>query len=156
MSQSSFRCASPGAFDLRLIAIREREYEAKDLVEIALPPPMIVAFERHQRRVRNALGDELSASVSPGAVAPSMRHKKRPAEGCSSTPTIQCTKSADDPPSVGTRNTQADAPRVNQAMAALPVAYREVLVLRELEHLRDRPHRRHPRRYDDVAPVPRP
>ena len=38
---------------------------------------------------------------------------------------------ADEPPSVAVRN--ADRLRINEAIAALPVAYREVLVLRELE-----------------------
>lgn len=38
---------------------------------------------------------------------------------------------ADEPPAVAVRN--ADRQRINAAIAALPVAYREVLVLRELE-----------------------
>ena len=40
---------------------------------------------------------------------------------------------ADEPPAVAVRN--ADRLRINEAIAALPVVYREVLVLRELEDL---------------------
>ena len=40
---------------------------------------------------------------------------------------------ADEPPAVAMR--KADRLQINQAIAALPVAYREVLVLRELEDL---------------------
>ena len=40
---------------------------------------------------------------------------------------------ADEPPSMAMR--KADRQQINEALAALPVAYREVLVLRELEDL---------------------
>ena len=40
---------------------------------------------------------------------------------------------ADEPPSMAIR--KADRQQINEALAALPVAYREVLVLRELEDL---------------------
>jgi RNA polymerase sigma-70 factor (ECF subfamily) len=40
---------------------------------------------------------------------------------------------ADEPPSVAIRN--EDRIRINEAIASLPIAYREVLVLRELEDL---------------------
>jgi RNA polymerase sigma-70 factor (ECF subfamily) len=40
---------------------------------------------------------------------------------------------ADEPPAIAMRN--ADRLRINEAIAALPIVYREVLVLRELEDL---------------------
>ena len=49
--------------------------------------------------------------------------------------------SADEPPSVAMRN--ADRQRINEAIAGLPVRYREVLVLRELEDLS----------YNDIARI---
>jgi RNA polymerase sigma-70 factor, ECF subfamily len=49
--------------------------------------------------------------------------------------------SADEPPSIAMR--KADRQRINEAIGALPVAYREVLVLRELEDLS----------YNDIARI---
>ena len=81
----------PGKF----LALCERKHESQDLVDITLPPPMILAVERHQLGPRYVLGEELAPGVPAGAVTSAVYDQRGRLDSCEQGPHVGVAKPLD-------------------------------------------------------------
>ena len=120
--------------------LTHNDHDAQDVVQ--------EAFERAMRYIGNFRGDNARAWLLQTVrnTCFTWMKENRPAERMFLDDTDDDTHelaapAADEPPALAMR--KADRQQINQAIANLPVAYREVLVLRELEELS----------YNDIARI---
>jgi RNA polymerase sigma-70 factor (ECF subfamily) len=120
--------------------LTRNDYDAQDVVQ--------EAFERAMRYIGTFRGDNARAWLLQTVrnTCFTWMKENRPAErmfldDADDGAHVFAAPAADEPPAIAMR--RADRQQINQAIADLPVAYREVLVLRELEDLS----------YNDIARI---